>query len=92
MVYSKLEVMGCSRIEGEGALGFEPAVLGPVLAVLKLTSCVTLATDPAWGVNPPPRMALAQLGEVRYRPERLSRSRLPPAVVSVVQAGDGFPL
>lgn len=31
------------RIERERALGFGPADLGPVLAVLKLTSCVTLA-------------------------------------------------
>lgn len=40
VVYSKLEVMGCSRIEGEGALGLEPADLGAALAVL----AVTLAT------------------------------------------------
>lgn len=45
MVYSKLEVMGSNRIEGERALGFEPADLGLVLAVLKLTNCVVSATS-----------------------------------------------
>lgn len=44
VVYSKLEVIGRSRVGVERPLGFRPVELGLVLAVLKLTSCVTSAT------------------------------------------------
>lgn len=59
VVYSKLEVMGCCRIEGERSPGFQPVDLGRVLAALS-----------AW--SKPSTMYGSWDRWVWYSPERLS--------------------